>query len=417
MTRVGGRTMTNTRDARTSCPAHEAKRRLVGGGWWIAAAVLVVQGCGDPIRLVAKHDLGAASVSTPLVTEAFIAAGSEVGVTLVEVDGSLRCTFDAHGEVISAPKWDGTHIYFGSTNYTFFAIRPDCTEVWRFTAQDRIKSDPLVADGTVYLTSYDGHVYALSARDAERQWVFPPARSAVAAAQEEASTSVSPGREGQLGSPEEPAAPPAATSRGVIPDHVGDFSYSSPLLHEGVLYVGNLDGRIYALDAKTGALQWSYGTDGPITSSPRVFNGLLYFGSNDGNLYAVDLVTHKTRWKHSTKDWINSSPHLGEGVLYVGSNDRHLYALDAEQGSVRWSFSTKGPVIAIPTVYENLVFVAGGSGDGAIYALHAADGSSFWTYQTGGKIQSDPVVVGNKLYVTSTDHFLYVFEILRTTSK
>src|SRR5690242_7987059 len=115
-----------------------------------AAALLVLAvGCSEPIRLEWKTDLGAASVSTPLVTENWIAVGTELGLSIVDGDGKKRCDFDAHGEVISAPKTDGHRIYFGSTNYIVYAVEPTCVEAWKFPTRDRIKSDPLVAEGRV----------------------------------------------------------------------------------------------------------------------------------------------------------------------------------------------------------------------------------------------------------------------------
>jgi len=367
-----------------------------------------------------QMDLGASSVSTPLVTDGFIAAGHEVGLAIVELNGTLRCVFDAHGEVISAPKTDGRRIFFGSTNYIFYAIGTDCKEVWKFPARDRIKSDPLVANGMVYLSSYDGHVYALNAVDGHQVWAFPdrtPKASEPAPAPAPAPAAGKKKKKRGKKAAEPAPPPPAEPKKPKVPDDVADFSYSSPTLHNGVIYLGNLDGRLYALDAKTGEMQWYFKTDGPVTSTPKVEGDFVFFGSNDGNLYCVDLRTLRMRWKVTTKDWVNSSPTIIDGMVYIGSNDRHIYAVDAVTGEVQWSYQTVGPAIAIPAIYQNLVFAAGGSGDGAIYALQSADGTLFWRYETGGKIQSDPVIVGDRMYVTSTDRQLYAFAIKKTKAE
>jgi outer membrane protein assembly factor BamB len=50
--------------------------------------------------------------------------------------------------------------------------------------------------------------------------------------------------------------------------------------------VGSDDDSTYALDAKTGALLWSYATLSFINGSAAVVNGTLYIGSDDGTLYA-----------------------------------------------------------------------------------------------------------------------------------
>ncbi len=54
-------------------------------------------------------------------------------------------------------------------------------------------------------------------------------------------------------------------------------------------------GNLYALNASTGALLWKYTTGSLVQSSPAVVNGMVYIGSIDGNLYAFGLPTSKCR--------------------------------------------------------------------------------------------------------------------------
>jgi eukaryotic-like serine/threonine-protein kinase len=58
----------------------------------------------------------------------------------------------------------------------------------------------------------------------------------------------------------------------------------------GVVYVGSLDGNVYALNAPTGARLWSFATGNEVESSPAVADGVVYAGSDNGNLYAFDLA-------------------------------------------------------------------------------------------------------------------------------
>jgi len=71
---------------------------------------------------------------------------------------------------------------------------------------------------------------------------------------------------------------------------------------------------LYALDLKSGELQWKFKTEGnqyfplgEIQSSPAVANGTVFFGSRDGCLYAVDAETGKLRWHYSNQgNWVIS---------------------------------------------------------------------------------------------------------------
>ena len=66
---------------------------------------------------------------------------------------------------------------------------------------------------------------------------------------------------------------------------------SSPAVVGGVIFVGSLDGKVYALNAATGALIWSYTTGDWVASSPAVVGGVVYVGSGDGKVYALNAAT------------------------------------------------------------------------------------------------------------------------------
>ena len=81
-----------------------------------------------------------------------------------------------------------------------------------------------------------------------------------------------------------------------------DFRASQPTVVGGRVFVGSLQGRIYALDAKTGCLHWSVKTDGgvrstmvvdslPGTNPPRY---IVYVGDASAKVYALDARTGKT---------------------------------------------------------------------------------------------------------------------------
>jgi hypothetical protein len=97
---------------------------------------------------------------------------------------------------------------------------------------------------------------------------------------------------------------------------------------DGTLYVGSLNGRLYALGTN-GSVKWSVQTGGPIVSSPLVdIGGMLYVGSDDGKLYAIDTSTGRVTFTTSTGGAVKSSPALdSQGRLYVGSDANALLAI------------------------------------------------------------------------------------------
>ena len=85
----------------------------------------------------------------------------------------------------------------------------------------------------------------------------------------------------------------------------GSMDVSSASVANGVLYVGSLDrlGHMYALNASTGDVLWSYASGGSVIDAPSIVNGMLFWGSGyrrySGNgatgnnqLYAFTLPGH-----------------------------------------------------------------------------------------------------------------------------
>ena len=152
----------------------------------------------------------------------------------------------------------------------------------------------------------------------------------------------------------------------------GAKANSSPALVNDTIYFGSGDRFVYALDAGTGNLKWSYETGSDVFSSPAVEDGLVYIGSYDGKLYALKADTGELVWSYQTGDEVRSSPAVADGMVYAGSHDFSMYALDAKKGELVWSFKTGSLVSSSPAVVGGVVYF--GSLDGIVYALEATMG-------------------------------------------
>ena len=51
---------------------------------------------------------------------------------------------------------------------------------------------------------------------------------------------------------------------------------------------GSFDGNVYGLDAKTGSEQWRFRARNDVFSSPVIGDGVVYIGSDDGHVYALE---------------------------------------------------------------------------------------------------------------------------------
>jgi outer membrane protein assembly factor BamB len=193
----------------------------------------------------------------------------------------------------------------------------------------------------------------------------------------------------------------AATGAEIWDNAAGDDMESAPAVANGMVYVG-VGRSVAAFNAATGTKVWENNNVARnTTSSPTVAGGVVYLGSLT-TVYALNAATGAQIW--AIPAGCGSSPAVVDGVVYVGSTDGNVYALDAATGTRLWN-DTLGIGLSSPAVANGVVYI--GSGNGNVYALNAATGAQIWHFTTGGAVQSSPAVAGGLVYVGSEDGNLY----------
>ena len=177
---------------------------------------------------------------------------------------------------------------------------PPCSDIWHTTTTGMMYATPSVANGVVYAGGIDGKLYALKASNGAYLWTAVtggPIRSAAAVANGVVYVE---SEDGNLyafnagGCGNNTCSPIWKASTGPLtipPPSAFDPDFlSSPMVANGVVYVGSGDSKLYAFDTVTGNQLFVFQTGGPIRSSPVVVNGAVYIGSYDGKLYAFHLT-------------------------------------------------------------------------------------------------------------------------------
>jgi outer membrane protein assembly factor BamB len=158
---------------------------------------------------------------------------------------------------------------------------------------------------------------------------------------------------------------------------LGDID-SAATLYDGVLYVGNNAGEVYAIDPATGATNWSYATGG------GAVKGFVYpqFQAVPRDVY---FSTSSTVWALTDNgtsvslDWQQGSvagPSIplavpGGTAMYVGSTNGSLYQLSSTDGSVTTSVTLGDGTATVGNpvmdVINNMLYV--GTESGAVYGV------------------------------------------------
>ncbi|MBI4834070.1 MAG: PQQ-binding-like beta-propeller repeat protein [Planctomycetes bacterium] len=334
----------------------------------------------------------------------------------INPNGTLRWTYTVGGAIISSPAFsiDG-YVYIGGADGILRALTASTgLQIWDSTQYGNlgniVSSSIVGADGSVYITTDNGSLYAFL-NDGTLRWTWNAILGnsiRTSPVIDSDGTIYIGANNGRLYALEYPSigglmASPSPmfhkdiwhTGREQYPGPLnntkrweftlGDISESSPALDmDGNIYLGCRDGKLYVLDS-IGAFKWSYQTGGAINSSPAIGrDGTIYVGSDDNYLYALN-PGGTLKWKYITGSLIYSSPSIArDGTIYVGSNDGKLYAINAD-GTFRWAYTTPNgqPVRSSPAISADMSTVYFGCDDGRLYAVNTSNGSLKWFFNTG----------------------------------
>ncbi|MCY3723427.1 MAG: PQQ-binding-like beta-propeller repeat protein [Candidatus Poribacteria bacterium] len=186
----------------------------------------------------------------------------------------------------------------------------------------------------------------------------------------------------------------------------GDMIESTAAVVDGTVYVGALDGTLYAIDAQTGEQKWTHQVEGAIKASPSVHNDVVYFGDGDGFFHAVDINTQETQWQFTTEGEIISSANVvGDRVLF-GSYDGFLYCLNRGSGELVWKLETEGYVHGTPGIWtqvssgsdkaDNFAIVTGC--DSYLRVININDGTQTQQIDLGAYVGASPAISQDRVY-------------------
>lgn len=213
----------------------------------------------------------------------------------------------------------------------------------------------------------------------------------------------------------------------------GSHSNTSVTAGNGLIFTGDLSGRIYAFDIETGK---SYGYkkyDGEISIAPALIGRRIYFVVNKRNEPNSTLVTFDffdgkeinkydlngsvksellilnnrivavdnegavynfntagyVEWSFDTKQKQNSHPSSDGKIIAWGTNEGKLIIFSAEQKKILDSFSADTSVTSGTAIDNHIIYF--GDAAGNLYAYNYPQKKLLWKINTGAKIVNFPV--------------------------
>jgi alcohol dehydrogenase (cytochrome c) len=108
---------------------------------------------------------------------------------------------------------------------------------------------------------------------------------------------------------------------------------TTPIVHDGIIYIFNFANKVQALNAATGDLIWEYKRDLPAkiladggnlsNRNMAIYQGNLLVATTDAHLIALDAKSGKVVWDHTGDDWTKgwrhtSGPFVAKGMIVQG---------------------------------------------------------------------------------------------------
>jgi outer membrane protein assembly factor BamB len=201
----------------------------------------------------------------------------------------------------------------------------------------------------------------------------------------------------------------------------GRCAAASPTIGKGVVYQSYMhpvvcaqgqsgaDGFVVAWNAKSGHELWRY-KGAPFESSPLLHRNRLYVGSWDHGVHAINAKTGRRIWRFQADNEVNTSPAYWHRRIFIASDGGALYSLGAKTGKLIWTGNPRAHEFfyATPTVAYGRVYI--GSTDGTMYVYGAKSGKLLWARPLGSYIYGAAAVYGRKVFVGTYDGKFYALD-------
>ena len=188
-------------------------------------------------------------------------------IALSDVDGKEVWRKQVKGEIASVPQTNGQVVAVQTMNGKLFVLDAKTgADMWFFENPPPVltlrgTAAPTVTDTAIYAGFANGRLMAFNSSNGlilwEQRMAMPKGRSEL--------------------------------------DRMVDI-HASPLLKDGILYVGTYQGRIAAVARGTGSSVW--GQDGSTTESLAASDDKLFVSSSDGKVIAYSLTSGEVVWQN-----------------------------------------------------------------------------------------------------------------------
>ena len=314
--------------------------------------------------------------------------------------GDVAWKLNTRGWMEAKPLVHNGTLYVGSSSGFLYALDlPEGEVLWRYDAGASLATDAAISGDIVLVGDLDGRLHAVSKDSGSRQWITGEGEPIFGGVTTDGKSVFAAHEDGRV------VAVHLADGTPLWRFTTGDQIYGGAVVFDGMVYTTSFDDYVYALDAATGHVAWRTELSLGSISTPFVSDGLVMVGSWDGRVYALNAQTGELVWNFWTGDAVAASVTAWQDSVYFGSTDGFLYAVSRTDGSLKWRYQVDSEIRSTPAVGGGLVYI--GADDDIVYALDSETGLPVWKFQTRDDLRSTLAIYEDRVYLTSHDGHVY----------
>lgn len=230
------------------------------------------------------------------------------------------------GEIASGCNFSGENVLVAAQGMPVTCLTRDGKKVWEFPIDGGSNGTPTVSGDVVFASGCDSAFHAIDAKTGKELWNIPISGQAAA-------TPATDGDHAYIGTVTNEVLAIDLKARKVgwlfTPAVKAQAFYASAAVTDSLVVTGSRDKKVYGLDRKTGAMVWSFVTEGMVDPSPVVVGERVYVGclSVPGEFYVLDLKSGKKVQQLTLDGAVTGSVGVGPGCVLVGTEKGSLYCL------------------------------------------------------------------------------------------
>ncbi|MFA6235760.1 MAG: PQQ-binding-like beta-propeller repeat protein [Bacteriovorax sp.] len=156
------------------------------------------------------------------------------------------------------------------------------------------------------------------------------------------------------------------------------IALQSPLIHEGIVYIGHNSGSMEAYELENGKTVWSEFDGSTYHAAPVPFKDQVIYGTVQGRVISRHYTTGKIKYSVDLGASIETKGVIHQGRIFFHLRNHQIFCLDVETGKILWgykrsvSYLTTLQRASLPVIYKDRVLV--GLADGTLVALTVDEG-------------------------------------------